>query len=140
MPSTQHDDVFNSVGISPIDIYEGRDDLLAIFENKSDIENLNLNFEAIKRIDKRGLIVTAPGDDSDFVSRSFFPSTGVIEDPVTGSAHTSLIPYWSKKLKKDKLIAKQLSKRGGVLFCEHKNKRVLIGGNSVLYMKGEIFI
>ena len=113
---------------------------MAIFENKSDIENLNLNVEAIKRIDKRGLIVTAPGDDSDFVSRCFFPSTGVIEDPVTGSAHTSLIPYWSKKLKKGKLIAKQLSQRGGVLFCEYKNERVLIGGNSVLYMKGEIFI
>tara|TARA_B100001142_G_scaffold268461_1_gene273628 strand:- start:44 stop:826 length:783 start_codon:yes stop_codon:yes gene_type:complete len=139
-PSTQHNEVFNSVGISPIDLYEGRDDLLAIFENKSDIENLNLNVEAIKNIDKRGLIVTAPGDDCDFVSRCFFPSTGVIEDPVTGSAHTSLIPYWSKKLNKNKLIAKQLSKRGGVLFCEHKNDRVHIGGNSVLYLKGEIFI
>ena len=139
-PSTQHNEVFNSVGISPIDLYEGRDDLLAIFENKSDIENLNLNVEAIKNIDKRGLIVTAPGDDCDFVSRCFFPSTGVIEDPVTGSAHTSLIPYWSKKLNKNKLIAKQLSKRGGVLFCEHKNDRVYIGGNSVLYLKGEIFI
>lgn len=139
-PSTQHNEVFNSVGISPIDLYEGRDDLLAIFENKSDIENLNLNVEAIKNIDKRGLIVTAPGDDCDFVSRCFFPSTGVIEDPVTGSAHTSLIPYWSKKLNKNKLIAKQLSQRGGVLFCEHKNDRVHIGGNSVLYMKGEIFI
>ncbi|MDA8808868.1 PhzF family phenazine biosynthesis protein [Gammaproteobacteria bacterium] len=139
-PSTQHNEVFNSVGISPIDLYEGRDDLLAIFENKSDIENLNLNVEAIKNIDKRGLIVTAPGDDCDFVSRCFFPSTGVIEDPVTGSAHTSLIPYWSKKLKKHKLIAKQLSQRGGVLFCEHKNDRVHIGGNSVLYLKGEIFI
>ncbi|MDA8935418.1 PhzF family phenazine biosynthesis protein [Gammaproteobacteria bacterium] len=139
-PSTQHNEVFNSVGISPIDLYEGRDDLLAIFENKSDIENLNLNVEAIKNIDKRGLIVTAPGDDCDFVSRCFFPSTGVIEDPVTGSAHTSLIPYWSKKLNKNKLIAKQLSQRGGVLFCEHKNDRVHIGGNSVLYLKGEIFI
>ena len=139
-PSTQYNEVFNSVGISPIDLYEGRDDLLAIFENKSDIENLNLNVEAIKNIDKRGLIVTAPGDDCDFVSRCFFPSTGVIEDPVTGSAHTSLIPYWSKKLNKNKLIAKQLSKRGGVLFCEHKNDRVHIGGNSVLYLKGEIFI
>ena len=139
-PSTQHNEVFNSVGISPIDLYEGRDDLLAIFENKSDIENLNLNVEAIKNIDKRGLIVTAPGDDCDFVSRCFFPSTGVIEDPVTGSAHTSLILYWSKKLNKNKLIAKQLSKRGGVLFCEHKNDRVHIGGNSVLYLKGEIFI
>ena len=138
--SSKHDEVFNSLGLLPIDLYEGRDDLLAIFKNKSDIENLNLNIEAIKKIDKRGLIVTAPGDDSDFVSRCFFPSTGVIEDPVTGSAHTSLIPYWSKKLKKDKLIAKQLSQRGGVLFCEHKNERVLIGGNSVLYMKGEIFI
>ena len=139
-PSTQHNEVFNSVGISPIDLYEGRDDLLAIFENKSDIENLNLNVEAIKNIDKRGLIVTAPGDDCDFVSRCFFPSTGVIEDPVTGSAHTSLIPYWSKKLNKNKLIAKQLSQRGGLLFCEHKNDRVHIGGNSVLYLKGEIFI
>ena len=113
---------------------------MAIFKSESDIKNLNINVEAIKKIDKRGLIATAPGDDSDFVSRCFFPSTGVIEDPVTGSAHTSLIPYWSKRLNKTKLIAKQLSQRGGILYCEHVDERVLIGGNSVLYLKGEIFI
>lgn len=138
--SNKHDDVFNSLGLSPIDLYEGRDDLLAIFKSESDIKNLNINVEAIKKIDKRGVIATAPGDDSDFVSRCFFPSTGVIEDPVTGSAHTSLIPYWSKRLNKTKLIAKQLSQRGGILYCEHVDERVLIGGNSVLYLKGEIFI
>lgn len=138
--SNKYDDVYESFGLSPIELYEGRDDLIAIFNNESDIEQLNPNIEAIKKINNRGLIVTAPGNDSDFVSRCFFPSTGVIEDPVTGSAHTSLIPYWNKKLNKNKFIAKQLSSRGGLLYCEYMNDRVLIGGNTVLYMRGEIFI
>ena len=88
----------------------------------------------------RGLITSAPGNDCDFVSRCFFPSTGVNEDPVTGSAHTTLTPYWSKRLSKKTLVANQLSKRGGVLYCEDHGNRIFIGGKAVQYMKGEITI
>jgi predicted PhzF superfamily epimerase YddE/YHI9 len=88
----------------------------------------------------RGLIVSAQGDHCDFVSRCFFPGTGVNEDPVTGSAHTTLTPYWSKKLNKKQLSAMQLSKRGGVLSCEDKRERIIIGGKAVLYLKGKIYI
>ena len=86
------------------------------------------------------LIITAPGKEVDFVSRFFAPSAGIDEDPVTGSAHSQLIPFWSYKLGKDKMRAKQLSKRGGDLFCEQKGDRVIMGGECVFYMKGEIEI
>ena len=88
----------------------------------------------------RGLIVTAKGDHVDFVSRFFAPQTGIPEDPVTGSSHTSLLPLWSKKLDKTKFTACQLSKRGGRLICEYKGDRCLIGGNAKLYLTGEINI
>ena len=84
--------------------------------------------------------VSAKGESCDFVSRFFAPSAGVYEDPVTGSAHTTLIPYWSDKLNNTSLKAQQLSERGGVLFCEDKDDRVFIGGNAVEYLKGEINI
>ena len=96
------------------------------------------NFIEISKIDSRGLIATAPGYSVDFVSRCFFPQTGVNEDPVTGSAHTTMIPYWSKTLSKDTLLAHQLSKRGGVLHCENNGERVNIGGDSLIYFIGEI--
>ena len=86
------------------------------------------------------MIVSSLGKDCDFVSRFFAPSAGVSEDPVTGSAHTTLIPYWSKKLKKSMLLAHQISKRGGVLFCEDSGDRVHIGGKAIEYMKGDINI
>ena len=128
------------LGIKPLELLRGKDDFLAIFKSQKQIEEMQPKFSLLKKVDARGLVISAPGDDVDFVSRCFFPSTGVIEDPVTGSAHTSLIPYWSKRFNKTKLIAKQLSQRGGILYCEHIDERVLIGGNSVLYLKGEIFI
>jgi predicted PhzF superfamily epimerase YddE/YHI9 len=86
----------------------------------------------------RGAIATAKGNDCDFVSRFFAPAVGVNEDPVTGSAHTSLIPFWSKRLNKTDLLAKQISVRGGVLYCSHLNDRVEIGGKAITYMIGEI--
>ena len=86
------------------------------------------------------MIVTAPGDSVDFVSRFFAPQTGINEDPVTGSAHTSLIPYWSARIGKKEMVARQLSERGGELMCEFKGDRVLIGGKARLYLEGEIFI
>ena len=92
----------------------------------------------LKEIDSRGLIVSAKGTKYDFVSRCFFPDAGVNEDPVTGSAHTTLTPYWSQKLNKNKLHAFQLSKRGGAVLCEERNKRVIIGGKAIQYLEGKI--
>jgi len=128
------------ININPIELYKGRDDVLAIVESEDSVKNLDINFELLNKINARGLIVSARGTKSDFVSRFFAPSAGVNEDPVTGSAHTTLIPYWSNKLGKTSMHAEQLSERGGVLYCEDKNDRVLIGGNAIEYLKGEINI
>ena len=126
------------INFKPTEVYKGRDDFLAILDSEDSIKNLEINFEMLKQIDSRGLIVSAKGTKYDFVSRCFFPDAGVNEDPVTGSAHTTLTPYWSKKLCKNKLHAFQLSKRGGVLFCEEKGDRVIIGGKAVQYLEGKI--
>ena len=128
------------INTNPLELYKGRDDVLAIVESEDSVRNLDINFELLNKINARGLIVSARGTKSDFVSRFFAPSAGVNEDPVTGSAHTTLIPYWSNKLDKTSMHAEQLSERGGVLYCEDKNDRVLIGGNAIEYLKGEINI
>jgi PhzF family phenazine biosynthesis protein len=128
------------INTNPIELYKGRDDVLAIVESEDSVRSLDINFELLNKINARGLIVSARGTKSDFVSRFFAPSAGVNEDPVTGSAHTTLIPYWSNKLDKTSMHAEQLSERGGVLYCEDKNDRVLIGGNAIEYLKGEINI
>ena len=126
------------INFKPIEIYRGRDDFLAILDSEDSIKNLEINFELLKEIDSRGLIVSAKGTKYDFVSRCFFPDAGVNEDPVTGSAHTTLTPYWSQKLNKNKLHAFQLSKRGGAVLCEERNKRVIIGGKAIQYLEGKI--
>ena len=123
-----------------LEVFRGRDDILVILNKEEDVANLNINFEMLKQLSTRGLIVSAEGKNCDFVSRSFFPATGVNEDPVTGSAHTTLTPYWSEKLNKSNLIAKQISSRGGELTCEIHENRVYIGGNAVEYMCGDIKI
>lgn len=128
------------INTNPLELYKGRDDVLAIVESEDSVRSLDINFELLNKINARGLIVSARGTKSDFVSRFFAPSAGVNEDPVTGSAHTTLIPYWSNKLGKTSMHAEQLSERGGVLYCEDKNDRVLIGGNAIEYLKGEINI
>ena len=120
--------------------YKGIDDYMVIVESEEDVLNLDLNFEIIKTLDSRGLIVSSSGKDVDFVSRWFGPQTGVDEDPVTGSAHTLLTPFWAERLNKTKLRAKQLSRRGGELFCELKENSVLISGNASLYLRGEYFL
>lgn len=135
----ENNDFLNEIiNFKPIEVYKGRDDFLAILDSEDLIKNLEINFELLKHLDSRGLIVSAKGTNYDFVSRCFFPDAGVNEDPVTGSAHTTLTPYWSKKLNKNKLHAFQLSKRGGVLFCEEKGDRVIIGGKAVQYLEGKI--
>ena len=127
-------------GIHPQECYKGRDDLMLIFKSESDIENLNPDFSKMLESTARGIICTAKSEKYDFVSRFFAPSVGVNEDPVTGSAHTMLIPYWSKQLNKPNLKAKQISKRGGILHCKQVGDRVEIGGKAVTYLVGTINI
>jgi predicted PhzF superfamily epimerase YddE/YHI9 len=124
----------------PVEVYRGGSDLMLVFENESEIRNIGFDLRAISQVDARGVMVTAEGDRSDFVSRFFAPQAGIDEDPVTGSAHTTLTPYWSKRLGKDELTAEQLSSRGGVLICRYHGERTEILGKTKLYLTGEIEI
>jgi PhzF family phenazine biosynthesis protein len=132
--------LFKGLGIIPDKILKGKDDYLVILENEEAVRSLLPDFRELAALGGRGLIVSAPGTDSDIVSRCFYPSVGVDEDPVTGSAHTTLTPYWSKQLGKDRLYARQISARGGELVCTMARERVLIEGKAVTYMKGEIIL
>lgn len=132
------DVILESFSIKPQKIFRSHDDFLFVYESQNEIENIKPNLAKIKLLGKRGVVVTAPGNEVDFVSRFFAPSFGVDEDPVTGSAHSFLTPYWAEQFGKNKLIAKQLSKRGGALQCELLGNRVKISGSAVLYLEGEI--
>jgi PhzF family phenazine biosynthesis protein len=123
----------------PREVRKGRD-YLAVFGREADVLTLKPDFAELAKLDCLGIIVTAPGERSDFVSRFFAPRAGILEDPVTGSAHTLLIPYWAKRLGKMALHAYQVSKRRGELFCEQRGDRVLIGGRAVTFFEGEICI
>ncbi len=113
-------------------------DTMAVFSSEQEIAALSPEFPPMLEIPGNALIATAPGKDADFVSRVFVPKLGIPEDPVTGSAHCTLIPYWAKRLGKNKLRATQISKRGGELFCELQDRRVEIAGYAVTYMTGKI--
>ncbi len=121
-----------------IEIHKGKTDYMFVLSKQSEVEDFLPSLDIIEELDSRGVIITAPGDDVDFVSRYFAPQCGIPEDPVTGSAHTTLAPYWSKRLGKSKMTARQLSKRGGNLLCEIKDSRVLIGGSCKTYFKGQL--
>jgi len=136
---TAPDFLIDGLGAKPVKVIQSRD-LLAIFKNQQEVENIKPNFGILEKVETFGIIISAQGDDCDFVSRFFAPRAGINEDPVTGSAHTTLIPYWSKKLNKKKLEATQLSHRKGKLTCEYKGERVKIAGTAKLFMKGEIFV
>ena len=114
------------------------EDYFVVFNSEGEVRGLLPNIEMLRRLDLRGVIVTAPGEDVDFVSRFFAPKFGVDEDPVTGSAHCALIPYWSRRLGKHDLHAHQVSRRGGELFCADHGDRVRIAGRAVRYMEGSI--
>ena len=118
----------NCFAHQPIEAYQGKTDYLLIFENENQIVNIKPNIPEIAKINARGIIVSSISENFDFVSRFFGPNCGVNEDPVTGSAHTTLTPFWAEKLGKTKLTAKQISKRGGVLECELTNDRILVIG------------
>lgn len=124
--------------IEPAGAFKGKTDVMLIYHSEEDIENLEPNFACIQQVEARGVIVTARGTDVDFVSRFFAPQSGVDEDPVTGSAHTTLIPYWNEVLGKNKMNAKQLSSRKGYLSCEYRGERVIISGEARLYLQGVI--
>ncbi|WP_299533899.1 PhzF family phenazine biosynthesis protein [Ulvibacterium sp.] len=137
----QPQDTLNeAIGKVPIQTFKGKTDYLLIYESQQDIEDIAPNFHVLGKANVRGVIVSAKGIKVDFVSRFFAPGSGIDEDPVTGSAHTTLTPYWSKQLGKTKLSAKQLSKRGGDLFCEDLGERIKITGKAVPYLIGEIEI
>jgi len=133
------DEILSCFDIKPIKAYRGKTDIMLVFRTESDIRNLIPSFSDIKEIGVRGIIVTAKGDDVDFVSRFFAPQSGINEDPVTGSAHTTLTPYWTQKLKKLEMTALQLSKRGGYLKCQYLGDRVEIAGNACLFMNGLMY-
>lgn len=128
------------LGFTPLEIRRGKDDVMAVVSSEQQVENLKPDFGPLKHLNARGLIVTAKGGEVDFVSRCFFPEIGIEEDPVTGSAHTLMTPYWSEKLGKNVLKAIQISKRRGHLTCTLAGNRVLLSGNAVTYLKGEIFV
>jgi PhzF family phenazine biosynthesis protein len=131
-------DFVQSLNITPIQCYRGKEDYLLVYRSQQEITALIPDFRRMEKTDARAVIVTAPGDTVDFVSRFFAPRVGVDEDPVTGSAHTVLIPYWAERLGKTEMKALQLSRRGGILFCRLRDERVDIGGKAVTYLKGEI--
>lgn len=135
------ENLVKSLGIQPIELWKGRDDFMCVLQNQKEVESLQPDFSLLKSIDARGVLVTSIGDGIlDFVSRGFFPQSGIDEDPATGSAHTTLTPYWSKRLGKTDLSACQLSYRKGYFKCIDMGDRTLISGKADLYLKGQIYL
>lgn len=136
----QLEEIRDAIGVMPDAAYQGKTKLMAVLSGEQKVKDLEPNFEKISRFDQMGLIVTARSAEFDFVSRCFFPKTGVDEDPVTGSAHAVMIPYWASQLGKNKMVAKQISERSGILYCELADDRVILGGYATTFFYGEIII
>ena len=129
-----------ALGVQVLETHIARD-LLVVIKDEKSLAELSPNSSLLGKIDQVfGFIVTAKGEQCDFVSRFFAPNAGIMEDPVTGSSHTTLIPFWSERLSKDNMTAKQLSKRGGSLYCKNKGERVEISGKAVTHLIGEIIL
>lgn len=133
-------DLTKGFNFKPIQAFKGKTDYMLIFQNEAQIKNLQPDLRVISQLAGRGVIVTAKGDNVDFVSRFFAPQSGINEDPVTGSAHTTLTPYWANALNKIDLTAIQLSPRKGYLYCKFLGDRVEISGQARTYLTGEIEI
>jgi PhzF family phenazine biosynthesis protein len=138
-PCTVPPELAQGLGKEPDEVLASQD-YLAVFGDEADIRHMEPHMAKLSKLGMRGVIVTAPGDEVDFVSRFFAPSCGIDEDPVTGSAHCALTPYWARRLGRKKLHAWQLSRRGGELFCEDRGERVLVSGRAVPYLEGLIDI
>ncbi len=139
-PVAASSDLLEGLGAQPVEIWRGRDDHLAIFDSEDTVAQLQPRMSALARVPSRGVIASAAGRSYDFVSRFFGPRAGVPEDPVTGSAHTTLTPYWANKLGKNPLRARQISSRGGDVHCRLVGDRVVMGGKAVTYLVGEIAV
>ncbi len=131
--------LIRGLGAEPEETFLARDHL-AVFETEEEVRAINPDPAALLKLDSMGVIATAPGEDRDFVSRFFAPKVGILEDPVTGSAHCTLIPYWSARLGKKDLTARQVSERTGELRCRDEGERVVMAGQAVLYLEGSIHI
>ncbi|MGK7393032.1 MAG: PhzF family phenazine biosynthesis protein [Candidatus Cyclobacteriaceae bacterium M3_2C_046] len=138
-PTDDHPLLIEALGLVPSEVLKSRDYLVR-YQDEAQILKIKPDFAKLSQLDAVGIIITAPGENVDFVSRFFAPRAGINEDPVTGSAHCTLIPYWAKALKKQELSALQLSVRGGEISCRLRDQRVLIGGEAVTYLQGVITI
>lgn len=139
VPYQGEKEVAAALRANPAEVFKSRD-LMAVFNSEEEVRSIDPDFDKVRKLDCLGVIVTAPGKNADFVSRFFAPQAGINEDPVTGSAHTTLIPYWSQRLRKKQLAALQISKRGGKLFCEDMSDNVKISGKAVTYLVGHISV
>ena len=131
--------LFEALGAKPQQVLGARD-YLCIFETEAQVRAVKPNMEKLAAIDRFATIVTAPGADCDFVSRFFAPAQGIPEDPVTGSAHCTLVPYWAARLGESKLFARQVSPRGGELWCEDRGDRVTVAGRAIKFLEGTIVV
>jgi predicted PhzF superfamily epimerase YddE/YHI9 len=133
--------ITKSLNLQPKEVYKSRDFIL-VYDNETEIRNIRIDSYYFNQInlDPGGVCVTAKGEDCDFVSRFFTPQASILEDPVTGSAHCSLIPFWADRLQKNMLFAQQISSRMGKIYCENRGDRVLISGHAVTYSIGNIWI
>ncbi|MFH1739287.1 MAG: PhzF family phenazine biosynthesis protein [bacterium] len=138
-PSPAPDDLIRGLGKQPDEVFLSRD-YLVVYDSEEKVRSLSPDMNDLLKVESLGVIVTAPGKEVDFVSRFFAPRAGIPEDPVTGSAHSTLIPYWAHRLDKKKLHAHQVSARGGELFCEDRGDRVKIAGAAVTYLEGAIYL
>ena len=141
LPKKLPKNIYDSLNIKPLEVYKARDYLL-LFKSESDVKNIKINTELFnkKNLGTGGVICTSRSNNHDFVSRVFFPQASILEDPVTGSAHCSLVPFWSNRLGKNELTARQISSRGGNLKCFNRDNRIEICGDAKTYLIGQIFI
>jgi PhzF family phenazine biosynthesis protein len=138
-PKSNIGDVAAALRATPAQVLAARD-VLAVFTTEAEVRALAPDMTKVAALDFLGVIATAPGDHCDFVSRFFAPKAGIPEDPVTGSAHCTLVPYWSERFGNSVLFARQISARGGELWCEHRGERVRIAGQAALFMEGTIVL
>lgn len=129
------------LGLAPKEIYQHKNErCIAVFDTEQEVKLLKPDMQILKKLEHRGISVTAPGIEVDFVSRTFYPQKAISEDPATGASHCLLAPYWASKLNKTKFHARQVSARGGEIFCQYEGDRVLISGQAVMFMHGVITV
>jgi PhzF family phenazine biosynthesis protein len=139
-PTEVPTDMSAILGAMPVDVLRSAEDYVAIFAGEATVKGLMPDLAKLAKLPAQGVIVTAPGREVDFVSRYFAPAAGIPEDPVTGAAHCTLVPYWSQRLGRTNLQARQISARGGELYCRALGNRVMLSGRAVLYLEGRIHI